>query len=67
MPVRTLASVDARTQRPPRIWKFWGTALWGLFIFAAMFVGQVAVIAYFVLRQGGRSISPRRSVSSAAA
>ena len=40
-------------QRPPRIWKFWGTALWGLFIFAGMFVGQVAVIAYFVLRQGG--------------
>ena len=40
-------------QRPPRVWKFWGTALWGLFIFAAMFLGQVAVIAYFVLRQGG--------------
>jgi uncharacterized protein len=40
-------------QRPPRIWKFWGTALWGLFIFAAMFVGQATVIAYFVLRQGG--------------
>jgi uncharacterized protein len=39
--------------RPPRIWKFWGTALWGLFIFAAMFVGQLAVVAYFVLRQGG--------------
>jgi membrane protease YdiL (CAAX protease family) len=39
--------------RPPRIWKFWGTALWGLFIFAGMFVGQAAVIAYFVLRQGG--------------
>ena len=27
--------------------------LWGLFIFAAMFLGQVAVIVYFVLRQGG--------------
>ena len=39
--------------RPPRIWKFWGTALWGLFIFAAMFVGQVAVVAWFVLRQDG--------------
>ena len=33
------------------IWKFWGTTLWGLFIFAAMFLGQVAVIVYFVLRQ----------------
>jgi uncharacterized protein len=41
------------TQRPPRIWKFWGTLFWGLFVFAAMFVGQVAVVAYFVLRQDG--------------
>jgi membrane protease YdiL (CAAX protease family) len=40
-------------RQPPRIWKFWGTALWGLFIFAGMFVGQATVIAYFVLRQGG--------------
>src|SRR6202021_924859 len=39
--------------RPPRIWKFWGTLLWGLFVFAAMFVGQIAVVAYFVLRQDG--------------
>ena len=43
----------ASAERPPRIWKFWGTALWGLFIFAGMFVGQAAVIAYFVLRQEG--------------
>src|SRR3984893_887763 len=40
-------------QRPPRIWKFWGTALWGLFVFAGMFVGQIAVVAWFVLRQEG--------------
>src|ERR1700743_1311127 len=40
-------------QRSPRIWKFWGTALWGLFIFAAMFVGQIAVVGYFILLQGG--------------
>jgi hypothetical protein len=39
--------------RPPRIWKFWGTALWGLVIFAAMFVGQLAVVAWFVLRREG--------------
>jgi CAAX protease family protein len=39
--------------RPPRIWKFWGTALWGLVVFAAMFVGQLAVVAWFVLRQEG--------------
>src|SRR5580704_14532788 len=40
-------------QRPPRIWKFWGTALWGVFVFAAMAAGQIAVVAWFVLRQGG--------------
>ncbi len=39
--------------RGPQVWKFWGTALWGLFIFAAMFIGQIAVVAWFVLRQGG--------------
>jgi membrane protease YdiL (CAAX protease family) len=43
----------ASVERPPRIWKFWGTALWGLFIFAGMFVGQAAVIVYFLLRQQG--------------
>src|ERR1700681_1639158 len=41
------------TSRPPRIWKFWGTSLWGLFVFAAMFIGQIAVVAYFVLKRGG--------------
>src|SRR5258708_38428602 len=40
-------------QRPPRIWKFWGTAVWGLFIFAALFVGQIVVVAWFVLRRDG--------------
>jgi membrane protease YdiL (CAAX protease family) len=40
-------------QRLPRIWKFWGTTLWGLFVFAAMFVGQIAVVAWFVLRRDG--------------
>jgi uncharacterized protein len=40
-------------QRPPRIWKFWGTALWGLVVFGAMFAGQMAVVAWFVLRHEG--------------
>src|ERR1700692_2447971 len=40
-------------QRPPRIWKFWGTALWGLLVFAAMFAGQMAVVAWFVLSREG--------------
>jgi membrane protease YdiL (CAAX protease family) len=41
------------TARPPKIWKFWGTTLWGLFIFAAMFAGQLAVFGYFVLQKTG--------------
>ncbi|SDN05829.1 CPBP family intramembrane glutamic endopeptidase [Afipia sp. GAS231] len=45
--------IVAPAERPPRIWKFWGTALWGLFIFAGMFAGQLGVIGYFILRQGG--------------
>lgn len=47
------ALVVTPAERPPRIWKFWGTALWGLFIFAGMFAGQLAVIGFFLLRQGG--------------
>ena len=43
----------AATQRPPRIWKFWGTSLWGLFVFAAMFAGQIAVVGWFVWRREG--------------
>lgn len=39
--------------RPPKIWKFWGTLLWGLFIVSAMFVGQLAVFGYFALREAG--------------
>jgi hypothetical protein len=40
-------------QRAPRVLTFWGTALWGLIVFAAMFVGQMAVVGWFVLRQEG--------------
>ena len=40
-------------QRPPRIWKFWGTALWGLVVFGAMFAGQMAVVSWFLMRQEG--------------
>src|ERR1700674_2433581 len=44
-------SSAVQIQRPSRIWKFWGTALWGVFIFAAMFIGQAVVVAWFVLQQ----------------
>ena len=40
-------------RREPRIFVFWGTALWGAVVFAAMFVCQIAVVAYFVLIHGG--------------
>ncbi|HKS18899.1 MAG TPA: CPBP family intramembrane glutamic endopeptidase [Bradyrhizobium sp.] len=39
--------------RAPWISKFWDTLWLGVFIFAAMFAGQVAVVLWFVLRQDG--------------
>src|SRR5438270_5909129 len=38
--------------RPPRIWKFWGTSLWGLLLFAAMFAGQFLLVAAFFVAKG---------------
>jgi hypothetical protein len=35
-----------------RAWGFWGTVLWGLVVFAALFVGQIAVVIFFVLERG---------------
>jgi membrane protease YdiL (CAAX protease family) len=40
------------TQQRRRIWKFWGTLLWGLVGFAAMSLGQIAVVVIFVLIRG---------------
>jgi membrane protease YdiL (CAAX protease family) len=37
----------------PQVRDVWGTALWGFLIFVAMFVGQIAVVGIFVLKQGG--------------
>jgi len=45
--------VTIEPERTPRAWDFWGTALWGLLVFAAMFVGQIAVVIFFVLKRGG--------------
>ena len=50
---RSASRPHVTPKRPPRIWKFWGTSLWGLFVFAAMFAGQIAVVAWFVLRREG--------------
>jgi membrane protease YdiL (CAAX protease family) len=47
------AAIDAADKPKTRVWKFWGTAFWGLVVFAAMFVGQIAVVAWFMFRHGG--------------
>src|SRR5665213_108937 len=52
-PISPAASAPVAGRRPPFIWKFWGTSLWGLAVFAAMLLGQAAVVAWFVLRQPG--------------
>ena len=36
-------------QHHPRIWKFWGTLLWGLVGVAAMLLGQIAVVVIFYI------------------
>jgi membrane protease YdiL (CAAX protease family) len=40
------------TPAAPRVWKFWGTAVWGLLIFVAMFVGQIGAILYLAWDRG---------------
>lgn len=40
------------TPAPPRVWKFWGTAVWGVLVFVAMFLGQVGAILYLVWDRG---------------
>jgi uncharacterized protein len=40
-------------QPAPRVRDFWSTALWGVLIFVAMFVGQAVVVGIFVLGRGG--------------
>ena len=47
------ATIDVASQPTSRVWKFWGTAFWGFVVFAAMFVGQLAVVGWFLFRQGG--------------
>lgn len=42
----------AETPSAPPVWKFWGTALWGLFIFVAMFVGQIGAVLLVAVQRG---------------
>src|SRR6202021_1985269 len=45
------AAIETASEPSPRVWKFWGTTFWGFVVFAAMFVGQLAVVGWFLLRQ----------------
>jgi membrane protease YdiL (CAAX protease family) len=51
-----------RAQRAPRIWKFIGTSLWGLLAFGAMFAGQIAVAAWFLLKDGSVDFATAKAV-----
>lgn len=52
-PITPAASLDVPpATKPPRVWKFIGTILWGLFAFAAMFAGQLMAVGYEVLVTG---------------
>ena len=44
-------AIEAASQPTPRVWKIWGTTFWGFVVFVAMFVGQLAVVGWFLLRQ----------------
>src|ERR1043165_9165278 len=50
----TAAPAGISTAARPRqkVWKFWGTCLWGALIFAAMFAGQFALVACFLVFKG---------------
>ena len=46
-------AIDPANRSAPRVWKFWGTAFWGFFVFLGMVVGQFAVVGWFLLHQDG--------------
>jgi hypothetical protein len=45
--------VTIAPENTSRAWDLWGTMLWGFVVFAAMFVGQIAVIVFFAFEHGG--------------
>src|SRR4051812_16647448 len=56
----------AAAQRKPRIWKFWGTSLWGVLLFAAMFAGQfLLVVAFFLAKGAPFDLASIKTVASA--
>jgi hypothetical protein len=51
-PANPPLAIEPEHDIPRRIWGLWGTVLWGLVVFAAMFVGQIAVVLFFALERG---------------
>src|SRR3954469_10688128 len=51
-PAAAATAPIAGAERQPRVWKFWGTSLWGLLLFAAMFAGQFLLVVAFFLAKG---------------
>ena len=45
--------VTIAPERTSRVSGFWNTVLWGLVVFAAMFVGQIGVVIFFVFEREG--------------
>jgi membrane protease YdiL (CAAX protease family) len=65
-PAGPAAPAPSPAQLQPRIWKFWGTSLWGVLIFAAMFAGQFALVACFFIFKGPPfDIASLKTVASA--
>ena len=52
LPESPAAAFAPGAPRPTRIWKFWGTSLWGVLLFAAMFAGQFALVMGFFIAKG---------------
>jgi membrane protease YdiL (CAAX protease family) len=40
-------------KEPPRAWKFFGTLIWGVLVFAGLSLGQLAVLVYSLATQHG--------------
>jgi membrane protease YdiL (CAAX protease family) len=60
------SALVASAPRQPRAWKFWGTSLWGLLLFAAMFAGQfLLVVAFFLAKGPPFDIASIKTVASA--
>src|SRR3954449_9635659 len=51
-PAAAASAPHSGAERQPRVWKFWGTSLWGLLLFAAMFAGQFLLVMAFFLAKG---------------